>query len=353
MLKNLQIKNLRAIQELKINNFSQVNVFVGENGSGKTTLLESIFYLCGATNPELSVSTNAFRGLEIISDELWPAYFRQRNLSNTIEIEATDDQEATHRLNIVPHYKNDKPFEIGSDSVNMISTSGDSILNNNDIYPKNVNGLEFLYSCSNTPDYCHSSKIFTETDKLRLQERKEVPINAVFIRHSGESDWKTKFAIVQRNKKVNEIINLLKEIDPRIEHIVLNEIGLLEVDLGLDNYIPASLLGGGISKFLSIALGMLNFKIVLIDEIENGLHHASQRKIWNAILNWSQKLGVQVFATTHSREAIKAFHDASKENLFASNSKLFRIERENGKCNCIEFTQNELETSITNQWEIR
>ncbi|MDH4202431.1 MAG: AAA family ATPase [Phycisphaerae bacterium] len=353
MLKNAKIRNLRAIKELDIEDFGQVNLIVGKNGSAKTTFLEALLYACGAQNPSLTVNTNAMRGLKYFSDESWPTFFRNMDFSNKIEIKVSTTDDVNHRLNILPYFQagqSNRQSEIDK----IVSTSGHSVLHSSFPFSQNVNGLEFLYACSDNPDALHSSKIYREGEKLKTpDEKKEPVINAIFIGSSAEMDWKQQFGPVQRKKQVQEVVNLLKEIDQRIEDIALNEIGLLEVDLGLPNFIPANLLGGGISRFLSIALAMLNFRVVLIDEIENGLHHSSQRKIWNAVFSWAQKVDVQVFATTHSWEAIQAFHAASQENLFTDNSRLFRIERENGKCKCVKFTQQELDTSINNKWEIR
>ena len=40
--KNIEIKNFRGIDHLKIDDFSRVNVFLGQNSSGKSTFLRSM-----------------------------------------------------------------------------------------------------------------------------------------------------------------------------------------------------------------------------------------------------------------------------------------------------------------------
>ena len=51
----------------------------------------------------------------------------------------------------------------------------------------------------------------------------------------------------------------------------------------------------------------------MIDEIETGIHHSRQKDFWSNILKICKELNVQLFATTHSEECIKAFYEASKE----------------------------------------
>ena len=109
------------------------------------------------------------------------------------------------------------------------------------------------------------------------------------------------------------------------------------------------------AKFLSIALAMLNLHdgFVLIDEIENGLDYSSQRKLWDAIFSWSQKLNIQVFASTHSVECIRAFSDRAEGELFEADAKLFRIERNESKFRAVEYTRELLAESLDSNWEVR
>lgn len=51
-IKNLRITNFRGIEHLDIDDFSRVNVFLGQNNSSKTTVLEAIAMLMGMSNPD-------------------------------------------------------------------------------------------------------------------------------------------------------------------------------------------------------------------------------------------------------------------------------------------------------------
>ena len=86
MLNNLKIKNLRAITELEIDNFGQVNLITGENNCGKTTILESLFFLAGATNPNLPVTANTLRGFPFLSDQMWLTFFHNMKQDCKIKI---------------------------------------------------------------------------------------------------------------------------------------------------------------------------------------------------------------------------------------------------------------------------
>lgn len=59
--KNLEIKNFRGIDHLTIEDFSRVNVFLGQNNSGKSSVLECLLLLMGSSNPDLPQTINSIR----------------------------------------------------------------------------------------------------------------------------------------------------------------------------------------------------------------------------------------------------------------------------------------------------
>ncbi len=54
--------------------------------------------------------------------------------------------------------------------------------------------------------------------------------------------------------------------------------------------------------------------IVLIDEIENGIHYTKHDAIWTLIFNLAMDKNVQIFATTHSKEMMKSFDKVAMVN---------------------------------------
>jgi AAA15 family ATPase/GTPase len=67
--------------------------------------------------------------------------------------------------------------------------------------------------------------------------------------------------------------------------------------------------------------------VVLVDEIENGIYFKTLPRLWEAIIQLCNKLNVQLFASTHSRECIDALTSSieANENQF----RLIRTEDNN------------------------
>jgi AAA15 family ATPase/GTPase len=74
-------------------------------------------------------------------------------------------------------------------------------------------------------------------------------------------------------------------------------------------------MGDGMNRLLGITLALATARdgILLVDEIENGIHYSVQVDVWRAILHAAESLNVQVFATTHSWDCIRAFAAAASE----------------------------------------
>ena len=73
-------------------------------------------------------------------------------------------------------------------------------------------------------------------------------------------------------------------------------------------------MGEGVGRLLSLLLAILQTPggVVLIDEVENGLHYSVMKPVWQAIAQAARQADMQVFATTHSWECIQAAHQAYK-----------------------------------------
>jgi len=355
MFKNVKIRNLRAITDLNIDNLGQVNLFVGKNNCGKTTVLEAIFFLIGSTNPHLPVKANSLRGLHVFNSDIWPTFFHNMDIEIPIEIEGEvyetiDVTKEIMKLLIRP--KKEESHE----SQNMSSDITSFEIKTSESMPSFVpNGLKLEYKNSINANEVFHSSIFEKDNKITTEGTKESGIQGFYISPSISTDLKDRFGSIQRKKRLEKVVGFLKQIDPKIVSLSLNEVGIIEADIGLSELIPINLMGGVIVKILSIVLSILDFEngIVLIDEIENGLHYSAQHTIWKALFSLSQEFNVQVFVTTHSMECIAAFCDYTGDSLFTTEAKLFRIEKSNEKFRSVEYDKAVLSESLDSNWEIR
>ena len=80
--------------------------------------------------------------------------------------------------------------------------------------------------------------------------------------------------------------------------------------------VPLRTFGEGLNRLFTLALALVNARggLLLVDEFENGLHYSVQVDVWRMIFRLAKRLDVQVFATTHSRDAVRAFQETAAES---------------------------------------
>ena len=122
---------------------------------------------------------------------------------------------------------------------------------------------------------------------------------------------------------------------------------------GASSPIPLKALGDGISRMLGIVLSLVSSRdgLLLIDEVENGIYYEVQEEMWSAIFSIATRLNVQVVATTHSSDAIRAFSRAAAAS--ADDGYVYRLEHANGIYRTVMFDESELATILNHNIELR
>jgi len=346
MFKELNISNFRGIGSLKLKDMSKLNLVVGANNSGKTTILESLFLLTGVSNSKLPLKINSFRFFDLIGELSWKSFFKDLNINNAIVLDAKFDDKSKRNLKIKPHTMVMEPIK----DQNRVTTSSTSA--------PEINGLTLEATISNRDKKDIKSEIWVDLEKgghslvINLAKDYKELRKGVFISDRTKSDLSDRFDNIQRRKEENQVIEILKAVEPRLEDIRLGQGGVLLVDLGLNDRVPLHLMGGGMVKILAVVLAIIDTKdgMVLIDEIENGLHFKSQEILWNAIAKTSEKYNVQIVAATHSIENIRAFSNVLKGKTKGS---LYRIETAGKQHKSIYFSQEKIKSFVESNWEMR
>lgn len=118
--------------------------------------------------------------------------------------------------------------------------------------------------------------------------------------------------------------------------------------------VPLKRLGDGALRLFSIALALANSRdgILLIDEVENGIHYSIQRMFWNMVLKTARKNNVQVLATTHSWDCITGFAYAANDNTDIDGL-LIRLDKDEYGFRTTEYSEEELLTAVQQDIEVR
>src|SRR5205807_9044547 len=117
---------------------------------------------------------------------------------------------------------------------------------------------------------------------------------------------------------------------------------------------PLRTMGDGVVRLFAMILALVNAKdgFLLLDEIENGLHHSIQPDVWRLIFRVATSLNVQVFATTHSWDCIAAFQKAAADAA-GDEGMLIRLQEKSGRIVATGFDERHLRIVTRDDIEVR
>ena len=280
MLDSLHIKNFRCFEDLTIPSLGRVNLIVGKNSVGKSTLLEAVYVFARRGNPLafhhiLTHRNEIFRQDEQLKDIFFKRecpkeqeYLSIANNNESDEVFAYCDKENTGNI-LTGYIKDDNTF------IHQFAN-----------WKIKKNTIEYAYQFV-------TSNLESEDYLAYLWD--EIAIN------SEDEEIKKSLQII-----ITDMVNLIFVKSPnedQKERIAITKIK------GQAKGIPLKSYGEGVSRLLQIFLHALQARhgFLLIDEFENGLHDPNQEEVWEKLFKIAKELDIQVFATTHSEDAIKAF----------------------------------------------
>ncbi|MGC8878301.1 MAG: AAA family ATPase [Anaerolineae bacterium] len=158
-------------------------------------------------------------------------------------------------------------------------------------------------------------------------------------------------------KEQDTVLRVLQLSEPKLRElttVLVADVPMLYGDVGTGRLIPLPLIGEGIVRLadLVIQIGNAGGGVVLVDEIENGLHHSILPRVWQAIGEVARQFDVQIFATTHSLECIIAAHRAFSDSPLYD-FRLHRLERVGETIRAVTYDRETLEAAIEADLEVR
>jgi hypothetical protein len=201
-------------------------------------------------------------------------------------------------------------------------------------------------------------RILSAQDAARAELQS--PVWFITTEGPSRSDIISMFDRVVLAPDEETVLQALRTIEPAIERIA--SVGSYarpsprDVRSGLammvaGQRLPIGSMGDGIWRLLGIALAFVRARggVLLVDEIDTGLHYTMLVDMWRLVLATARSLDVQVFATTHSRDCYEALAAVTEPNR--TEISLQRIER--GKVEAIAFTEVELRQVAERGLEVR
>ncbi|CAC9610119.1 hypothetical protein [uncultured Gammaproteobacteria bacterium] len=342
MCNSFIVKNFRAFEEIKIPRLAKVNLFLGKNSVGKTALLEA-FYIYLHKNK-----------VEAIYELLLK---KEEHLSSKEDL-----------ASVIKHLFHNHKLPIpGERGILLAPLKGGKVVNSKsvtiatDVKKDFDDSLIINTGTKKTPEQRHSlardfrefyrrSRMFEDYNhESNLRFVYSVGIDNVYIANLWDN--------IAFESKQDSVIQALKIVEKELSDVAFIEaknhrdrVAIAKVS---GEKVPFKSMGDGINRILHIILSMVNAQdgYLLIDEFENGLHYSVQEQVWEVIFSLAESLNVQVFATTHSSDCIKAFGSQWENNK--ENATMHRIDYKDKRHSVMPYDFSDLNDALSTNTEVR
>jgi AAA15 family ATPase/GTPase len=311
-IKNIDIKNFRGIDHLRIDDFSRVNVFLGQNSSGKSSVLECILLLMGMSNPDLPQAINAIRSRSFSNFADLGYLFHNYDLKVNPEIAAELFDEARRHLSLEMTYIFDEKSQSNVQDGHIPTSETKTFLNTLRMTFDIESGQnKTSYECGITvnPQGLISNKRMAEG---YLEKNSVAFISSDLAAGNPAND----LVELAKRKRKDIVTERLQHFDSRITTLeILNNVAYVGLE-GIDQLLMVNMQGDGLRRYLNIVAASANpmNNILLVDEIENGLHYSAYKKLWEAIFALAVRTNKQIFVTTHSKETLLKLNEMLEEH---------------------------------------
>jgi len=379
MLQSLKIEGFRGFQNFEMANLGRINLLVGKNNSGKTSILEAIQFLY-VQNMDIFLETISYRGEFSWSESNRTKVFEICHLFPGHEIIPSKEiiiigSRESHQESVTISVKS-IPIQLS-----LFSDKNDDLNNDNIFDDEEWNKLLLSIRWSQSQKPIELELLANGTlarDSIRRMASLSRISHKIGIDNKIELRFLTPFSLTSSDMAAlfdnivlspleDLIIESLKIIEPKIERIASVGSGkyLTSNNLGVrggflikiknhDQPIPIGSLGDGIWRMLGLVLAMVNLEngILLVDEIDSGLHFTVMTDMWKVVWETAKKLNIQVFATTHSRDCWQSLAELITEEKITDNEiTIQRIDRDKEKA--VSFNTRQIYLASERDIEVR
>lgn len=363
MLSSFEIRGFRAFDHLKLTDLGRVNLFVGKNNVGKSSLLEALWVYANQGAPNilwsLLVDRNEGESLSTLrlADRLTDEEIEKQFLTIRYLFYGRKEKPVSQTISLGPSENGKNTLTI--EYLMSAGRGGQvSLLPDEDEEGGEIPAISIKMGSNNV--LVRMDRFFTKRIRepllLLSSENKNIFIPANGL---SSADVSRYWDSITLSTLENDVLDSLRLLDSRIERVNLvslrdarDRVPIVKIS-DFDQPLPLRSLGEGMNRIFGIALALVNAKggLLLLDEVESGLHYSILPNVWDFIFKAAKRLDVQVFASTHSKDCIEGFQKAAT----ASNEQgaLIRLENKKGRIIPVSFDEKELTIATRDQIEVR
>lgn len=370
LLRNLEIHQFRTFEYLHVERFGQVNLIVGRNNVGKSSVLEALRVYANLGAPQILLDILDSRddhceraaeargrtgGTEPALHHLFHGYPPLRKIVEPIRIGPYASPDSTLRIGIEWM----KPGGTGNGSEGLIRVENPDLLSDSELIAAltiRIGGFHRFFRL----DQDFTTHIMRWQNQPRSFLDLITPCITVGPNSLSRADLDLMWEKVALSDLERDVVDCLNIIFPGVDACAIlkdQRTGQPSVRIKHPKFTrphPLKSLGDGTGRLFALTLALVTAQggILLIDEIENGVHYSVLPDLWRFVAKVAKRLDVQVFATSHSLDCIKAFHEVTHADT-SIEGVLNRIEVRKGAIRAALFDEQKLDRFLDEGIELR
>ncbi|WP_122638642.1 AAA family ATPase [Romboutsia sp. Marseille-P6047] len=308
---SIEIHNFKGIEDLILSDMKSINILIGDNNSGKTSVLEAISFLERPFDfsMHLKIAGRKYIQRGIRYNEI-QGIFNDCDLEKEIDIIA-DTNNGSCKLNIK-----------GEEELTSIEEGDYISIEQGPLYKFN---LKYKF---NDKMKKYSVESYKSNNLNLIRDKREflnisylVPIDTYVLGNL----FKSLDSVIKKGQK-EVLIDLLKLFDENIVDINFTSDKEIYITKKNKEIMNMSSFGDGLKKSIALISKLIEAQngILLIDELETGIHKDLLGKVFKSIIKNIKKYNIQIIATTHSIEILEILLENLDENL--DDIALYRLE---------------------------
>lgn len=336
MLQSLTIENFKCFEHLELKDLGQFNLITGRNNVGKSSVLEAVGLSVPSVEQNIILIVNAQRIMPV--DHYYQSFFRLGcNEHPTISVTGKH-QGSQYALKTSILSIKQKKVERLKENLKVNShdiESARKILKSDDFSEGPIEGLWFKREDKNkfltdsfvfytgpsrqTTDGQQQIESYLGMDPQAGKYSKFAAVTMSSKRSLQDfSQHAQNFNEIQKNGNIQDFCKFLSQfmkVDTFTDVRFIESFYYVKTKES-ERMIPLAYFGEGLSNLfviLSVLYGAAKNSLFLFDEIETGFHYSAQKIVWNAIIKIARERKLQIFATTHSMECVRAFSEVANE----------------------------------------
>ena len=348
MIEQFEAVSYKGLQNFCVGPLERVNLITGPNGVGKTSLAEALWLFKGRSNPGLLWNLHVQRRpigaqspLNVLGGKVHLRGYEQGK-AHSVRFEY-DDFQAVNTLEVRQAFSPGNRPEGTVQLVGKVKAVYDDSTTETRYESDVFSGPAGTALTNPSPGLALGEAVIVKQDTT-------LPIAPAQIE---------QFSNVVAQGEKRTLLDFLRLMQPRIRGIeILTHQGVpsLWADTETGGMLPLEAVGGGVVRLLSLLVNFFAARggLIVIDEIENGIHHSALPELWRQIRVLSEELDVQVVATTHSFECIQAAVMTEDGNTSPPpDFVLLRMYQKEGVPHCLTYAGEKLMAALDMGFEIR